>query len=122
MLLPPSQISLHAAPMSSQILQRVLPEQLHGQLAYLSGPSFAAEVARELPTVVTIAARDDAVAARAQALLSTPRFRCYRTTDVVGVHLHDHKPQHTIDLCQPDTGRCHVKLDVVRLLGAMCHS
>jgi glycerol-3-phosphate dehydrogenase (NAD(P)+) len=69
-----------------QILQRVLPESLHGRLAYLSGPSFAAEVARELPTVVTIAARDDAVAAHAQALLSTPRFRCYRTTDVVGEH------------------------------------
>lgn len=76
--------------MPSQILQRVLPEQLHGQLAYLSGPSFAAEVARELPTVVTIAARDDAVAARAQALLSTPRFRCYRTTDVVGEQAHEH--------------------------------
>lgn len=41
-------------------------------------------MARELPTVVTIASRDDAVAARAQALLSTPRFRCYRTTDVIG--------------------------------------
>lgn len=27
-----------------QILQRVLPEALHGRLAYLSGPSFAAEV------------------------------------------------------------------------------
>ena len=84
---------LHAVLMPLQILQRVLPEQLHGQLAYLSGPSFAAEVARELPTVVTIAARDDAVAARAQALLSTPRFRCYRTTDVVGERPHDHKPQ-----------------------------
>lgn len=34
--------------------------------------------------MVTIASRDDAVAARAQALLSTPRFRCYRTTDVIG--------------------------------------
>ena len=49
-----------------QILTRVLPEALHGRLAYLSGPSFAAEVARELPTVVTIASTDDAVAARAQ--------------------------------------------------------
>jgi NAD-dependent glycerol-3-phosphate dehydrogenase N-terminus len=98
-----------------QILQRVLPEQLHGQLAYLSGPSFAAEVARELPTVVTIAARDDAVAARAQALLSTPRFRCYRTTDVVGERPHDNKPQHTTHLCQPDTSQHHhVKHDLVR--------
>lgn len=31
--------------------------------------------------------QEDNVAARAQALLSTPRFRCYRTTDVIGVEL-----------------------------------
>jgi hypothetical protein len=31
--------------------------------------------------------QDEAVAARVQALLSTPRFRCYRTTDVTGVEL-----------------------------------
>lgn len=72
--------------MKLQILTRVLPKALHGRLAYLSGPSFAAEVAAGLPTVVTIAAADDNVAARAQALLSTPRFRCYRTTDVIGAH------------------------------------
>lgn len=68
----------------AQILSRVLPASFHSRLAYLSGPSFAAEVARGLPTVVTIASADEAVAARAQALLSTSRFRCYRTTDVVG--------------------------------------
>lgn len=71
----------------NHILTRVLPEALHGRLAYLSGPSFAAEVAAGLPTVVTIASSDDSVAARAQALLSTPRFRCYRTTDVIGVEM-----------------------------------
>jgi len=67
-----------------QILERVLPERLHGRLAYLSGPSFAAEVAAGMPTVVTIASRDEAVAQRAQTVLSSPRFRCYRTTDVAG--------------------------------------
>ena len=55
------------------------------RLAYLSGPSFAAEVAKENPTAVTIACKDDAVAQRVQALLSTNRFRCYRTHDVAGV-------------------------------------
>lgn len=69
---------------AAQILSRVLPASFHSRLAYLSWPSFAAEVARGLPTVVTIASADEAVAARAQALLSTSRFRCYRTTDVVG--------------------------------------
>eukprot|EP00891_Asterochloris_glomerata_P006959 jgi/Astpho2/6959/e_gw1.00107.109.1_t len=71
----------------NQVLQRVLPSQLHQQLAYLSGPSFAAEVAGELPTAVTIASHNDIVAARAQSLLSTHRFRCYRTHDVEGVEL-----------------------------------
>jgi glycerol-3-phosphate dehydrogenase (NAD(P)+) len=40
-----------------EILERVLPKQLHSRLAFLSGPSFAAEVAQGLPTVVTIAAK-----------------------------------------------------------------
>ncbi len=41
-------------------------------------------MAEERPTAVTIASEEEAVAARVQALLSTPRFRCYRTTDVQG--------------------------------------
>ena len=42
------------------------------------------QVAGELPTAVTIASHNDGVAARAQSLLSTHRFRCYRTHDVEG--------------------------------------
>jgi glycerol-3-phosphate dehydrogenase (NAD(P)+) len=69
------------------ILRRVLPERLHSRLSFLSGPSFAAEVAQENPTAVTIASENDDVAFRVQELLSTPRFRCYTTNDVVGVEL-----------------------------------
>ena len=69
------------------ILKRVLPPRLHSRLAFLSGPSFAAEVALEHPTAVTLAAEDEGVARRAAVLLSTPRFRCYTTTDVAGVEL-----------------------------------
>ena len=69
---------------TNQILQRVLPAALHDRLAYLSGPSFAAEVAREQPSAVTIASSNAEVAGRIQMLLSTPRFRCYRTHDVEG--------------------------------------
>eukprot|EP00884_Botryococcus_braunii_P021955 jgi/Botrbrau1/8443/Bobra.0237s0062.1 len=71
----------------NQILKRVLPPEVHPRLAFLSGPSFAAEVAKGLPTVVTIASESDAVAARVQVVMSSPRFRCYRTTDVEGVEL-----------------------------------
>jgi glycerol-3-phosphate dehydrogenase (NAD(P)+) len=42
---------------AAEILEGALPPAFHSRLAYLSGPSFAAEVARELPTVVTIAAK-----------------------------------------------------------------
>lgn len=68
----------------NQVLERVLPPAFHSRLAFLSGPSFAAEVARGLPTVVTIASRTPEVALRAQALLSTSRFRCYTSDDVQG--------------------------------------
>ena len=54
--------------------------------AILSGPSFARDVARGLPTAVTIAARRD-VAARLQASLSSPFFRPYASDDIAGVAL-----------------------------------
>lgn len=54
--------------------------------AILSGPSFARDVAKGLPTAVTIAAPGD-MAARLQASLSAPFFRPYASDDVVGVAL-----------------------------------
>ena len=53
--------------------------------AVLTGPSFAADIARGLPTALTLAARTDASAL--QARLSTPVLRLYRTTDTVGAEL-----------------------------------
>ena len=55
-------------------------------LAILSGPSFARDVARGLPTAVTIAARAD-VAERLQASLNSPAFRPYASDDITGVAL-----------------------------------
>ena len=71
----------------SEILERVLPQRLHSQLAYLSGPSFAKEVALQHPTAVTVASYLPGVGHRVQELLSTNRFRCYTTRDVVGVEM-----------------------------------
>jgi glycerol-3-phosphate dehydrogenase (NAD(P)+) len=56
-------------------------------LAVLSGPSFAAEVARELPTAVVIASRDAGLAQRFAGALGTPRFRPYLSEDIIGVEL-----------------------------------
>ncbi len=56
-------------------------------LAVLSGPSFAADVARGLPTAVTLASRDGALAARLAAALSGPTFRVYHGSDPRGVEI-----------------------------------
>jgi glycerol-3-phosphate dehydrogenase (NAD(P)+) len=56
-------------------------------LAVLSGPSFAAEVARGLPAAVTIAAHDPALARDFVEALGTPRFRPYVSTDPRGAEL-----------------------------------
>ena len=53
----------------------------------LSGPSFAQEVARGLPTAVSVAFPDPATARRAAGLLAQPGFRPYPTDDLAGVEL-----------------------------------
>jgi glycerol-3-phosphate dehydrogenase (NAD(P)+) len=57
------------------------------RLAFLSGPSFAIEVARGLPTAVTVAAGSETVAKAIQEILSTSSLRVYTSTDVAGVQL-----------------------------------
>jgi glycerol-3-phosphate dehydrogenase (NAD(P)+) len=55
--------------------------------AILSGPSFADDVARGLPTAVTLAARDEALAGALVQALGSPTFRPYHTSDVRGVEI-----------------------------------
>jgi glycerol-3-phosphate dehydrogenase (NAD(P)+) len=55
--------------------------------AILSGPSFADDVARGLPTAVTLAAADETLAAQLVQALGSPTFRPYHTTDVRGVEI-----------------------------------
>ena len=55
--------------------------------AILSGPSFAADVARGLPTAVTVAASDAGVAEALAKAMNTPTFRPYHSTDTRGVEL-----------------------------------
>lgn len=70
-----------------QVLRDVLPEEHHARIVCLSGPSFAIEIAHHKPTVVTIASEDETYAISVQATLSCPWFRCYTSTDVMGVEL-----------------------------------
>jgi glycerol-3-phosphate dehydrogenase (NAD(P)+) len=80
-------IELDTGKTMDEVLEEVLPAVHHPRLTYLSGPSFAHEIAARKPTVVTIACREDAYAVAVQSLLSCPWFRCYSDTDVRGVEL-----------------------------------
>jgi glycerol-3-phosphate dehydrogenase (NAD(P)+) len=69
-------------------LSCVLAEIAKGApVAVLSGPTFALEVYRRQPTAAVVASRDQEVARRVQALLSTGTFRVYTHGDVTGVEL-----------------------------------
>jgi glycerol-3-phosphate dehydrogenase (NAD(P)+) len=57
------------------------------RVGVLSGPSFAAEVARRYPTVVTVASRNPALAELAQQVFATPSFRVPTCADAIGVEL-----------------------------------
>ena len=66
----------------------VLAEVLPGSpQAILTGPSFARDIAAGLPTALTLACADPALAARLQTDLATPNVRLYRTEDVTGAEL-----------------------------------
>ena len=69
----------------STVLSEVLPSGT--PIAVLSGPSFALEVYQRQPTAVVAAAAEHATAERAQRIFSTPYFRVYSHTDVIGVEL-----------------------------------
>ena len=55
--------------------------------AALSGPTFAIEVARDIPTAIVAASRDLATASEVQRLFNRPAFRVYTSTDLLGIEL-----------------------------------
>ncbi|MBK6872216.1 MAG: NAD(P)-dependent glycerol-3-phosphate dehydrogenase [Kineosporiaceae bacterium] len=71
----------------SGVLHEVLPEPTHPRLTFLSGPSFAVEVARGWPTAVTVAGSDEAARRAVQEAFSGPGFRVYTSDDVMGVEV-----------------------------------
>jgi glycerol-3-phosphate dehydrogenase (NAD(P)+) len=71
----------------SEVFKDVLPAEFHSRLCFISGPSFAKEVAKKMPTAITLASYDLSVGQRAQEVLSTDYFRVYTNPDVIGVEL-----------------------------------
>ena len=74
-----------------QLMSAVLAETMPGieaeRLAFLSGPSFAKEVARSMPTDVAVGSEKMVAAGRVQSLLHSPRFRVYTSADPNGVQV-----------------------------------
>ena len=68
-----------------QVVAETMPAGL--PTAVLSGPTFAAEVARELPSAMTIASASESYAHRLAVAISTDRFRAYLSDDVIGVEV-----------------------------------
>ena len=80
-------IELGTLKLVSQIYEELLPKELYRNFAAISGPTFAREVAQEMPTAVVAAAADPAVAERTQRIFTTGYFRVYTNSDVTGVEL-----------------------------------
>ena len=71
----------------SEIFIEVLGNSIKRNLFFLSGPSFAYEIARNMPTGLTLAGYDTKILKELQQKISNPYFRLYTTTDVIGVQL-----------------------------------
>ena len=71
----------------AEVIGECLGPQSRERLTFLSGPSFAREVAAEMPTAVVAASSDRQAAATTQEVFSTSYFRVYTNDDVMGVEL-----------------------------------
>jgi glycerol-3-phosphate dehydrogenase (NAD(P)+) len=71
----------------SEVLLHVLGAEIAEGCVVLSGPSFAAELARQRPTAVTLASRSEENARAVQELFQNEHFRLYTQSDVIGTEL-----------------------------------
>jgi len=74
----------HSNELLSTVASRLLPD---GNLAVISGPTFAGEVARRLPTAITVASNNRMHAERVAAYLHGDNFRAYTSDDLIGVQV-----------------------------------
>ncbi|VAX18011.1 Glycerol-3-phosphate dehydrogenase [NAD(P)+] [hydrothermal vent metagenome] len=73
--------------MPVEMIEETMPQNISRRLCCLSGPTFARELVKEVPTAATIASKDSAAAKLAQQILSAPYFRLYAHDDVIGVEI-----------------------------------
>jgi glycerol-3-phosphate dehydrogenase (NAD(P)+) len=80
-------IEVETLKLVSQVYEELLPPDLFRYFSVLSGPSFAREVAMEMPTAVVAAAADIRIAKNVQDAFNCRYFRVYTNSDVTGVEL-----------------------------------
>lgn len=71
----------------SQVLAETIPHVDERCFAVLSGPSFAMEVSRKVPTLISVASKDQQIAGFIQRVFATNYFRVYTNDDMIGVEL-----------------------------------
>ena len=72
---------------ASEVIRDCVSKRFEPNVAVLSGPTFAREVARGDPTALVVASADEALASVLQSSFSGPTFRLYRSGDPVGVEI-----------------------------------
>ncbi len=70
----------------TEVITEIIPSVVH-RIAALSGPNISFEIAQGKPTAAVVAASNEETAMRIRDLVSTPLFRAYTSTDVIGVEL-----------------------------------
>jgi len=70
-----------------RVYAEILPPRIAARATYLSGPTFANEIAAGTPAAIVLAGRDEATTTEAQDALGHLHFRIYTTDDVIGVLL-----------------------------------
>ncbi len=75
----------HTLFLPCDLIEQILTKANARRACYLSGPSFAIELAMDLPTALTVASHDEQAAIYVQTNLSSKQCRLYRTDDVIGV-------------------------------------
>ncbi len=71
----------------SEVMAVCLPKKVKEKIAVLSGPNISSEIAKKLPSVSTLSAKDEKLLKYIQKILSTEYFRIYTNKDLIGVEI-----------------------------------
>ncbi len=71
----------------SQVIADEIAPRFWSNICVLSGPNLSQEIIRDLPAATVVAAEDEAIARKAQKLLTAPNLCVYTNTDVIGIEL-----------------------------------